>query len=249
MSNKQHYDYTCSTFNPNGKIFQVEYAQAAANFGSICLGLKNKTHAVLVSLKRSQNELSGYQDKIFKIDDNMGMALAGLTADARLLCKYMRNECLNHRYVYQTEFPLQRMVEKISTKAQKKTQTYFNRPYGVSLLIAGHDQAGPHIFLTDPSGNYNEFEAYSIGARCQTARTYFEDVVSELQETSLDELILHGLKALQKASSEDDKLTKQNVEISVIGKNQSFKKFEENELEQWINKLGQQGGDKMEEEN
>ncbi len=37
---------------------------------------------MLCSLKRSQNDLSGYQEKIFKVDSNVGMAMSGLTADA-----------------------------------------------------------------------------------------------------------------------------------------------------------------------
>lgn len=35
--------------------------------------------------------------QVFKIDDHMGIAISGLTADGRILCRYMRNECLNHR--------------------------------------------------------------------------------------------------------------------------------------------------------
>lgn len=58
---------------------------------------QSKTHAVLATLKRAQNELSSYQRKLFKIDDHMGIAISGLTADGRVLCKYMRNECINHR--------------------------------------------------------------------------------------------------------------------------------------------------------
>jgi 20S proteasome subunit alpha 6 len=34
------------------------------------------------------------------------MAIAGLTGDARILCKYMRNECLNYKYVYEGNHPL-----------------------------------------------------------------------------------------------------------------------------------------------
>ncbi len=53
---------------------------------------------VLATLKRSQSELSSFQRKVFKIDDHMGIAIAGLTGDGRSLCKYMRNECINHRW-------------------------------------------------------------------------------------------------------------------------------------------------------
>jgi len=36
-------------------------------------------------LKRSPSNLASFQEKIFKIDDFMGMAMAGLTADASML--------------------------------------------------------------------------------------------------------------------------------------------------------------------
>ncbi len=42
------------------------------------------------------------------------MAISGLTADARILCKYMRNECLNHKYTYESSHPLNRLIFKIS---------------------------------------------------------------------------------------------------------------------------------------
>jgi hypothetical protein len=37
--------------SPQGRIFQVEYAQEAVKQGSVVVGLVNKTHAVLVGLK------------------------------------------------------------------------------------------------------------------------------------------------------------------------------------------------------
>jgi len=48
--------------------------------GSACVGLRSKTHAVLATLKRSSSELASYQQKVFKIDDHIGIAIAGLTA-------------------------------------------------------------------------------------------------------------------------------------------------------------------------
>lgn len=58
---------------------------------------QSATHCVLATLKRAQNDMASYQRKMFKVDDHMGIAIAGLTADGRVLCKYMRNECINHR--------------------------------------------------------------------------------------------------------------------------------------------------------
>lgn len=85
------YDTDCATWSPQGKLFQVEYAMEAVKQGSICLGLKSADAVVLGSLKKLPSELAGYQEKLFKVDDQIGMAMSGLTADARVLCKFMRN--------------------------------------------------------------------------------------------------------------------------------------------------------------
>lgn len=64
---------------------------------SLLLMSQSESHVILASLKRAPSELSSYTQKVFKIDDHMGIATAGLAADGRILCRYMRNECINHR--------------------------------------------------------------------------------------------------------------------------------------------------------
>lgn len=61
----------------------------AVKLGSATVGLKNKTHAVLIALKRASSELSAHQKKIIPIDKHMGISISGLTADARILRYYL----------------------------------------------------------------------------------------------------------------------------------------------------------------
>ena len=63
----------------------------AVKLGSATVGLKNKTHAVIVALKRATSELSSHQKKIFPIDKHVGIAMSGLTADARML-RFVQND-------------------------------------------------------------------------------------------------------------------------------------------------------------
>ena len=65
----------------------------------LLLNLQSDAHVILASLKRAPSELSSHTQKVFKIDDHLGIATAGLAADGRVLCRYMRNECINHRYM------------------------------------------------------------------------------------------------------------------------------------------------------
>ena len=139
----------------------------AVKQGSACVGLRSNDFAVLVALKRSSSELSSYQQKIFQVDDHCGVVGSGLAADSSVLCKFMRKECMSFRYVYNGDIPVNRLVLKVADKCQECTQNAASRPFGVGFLVAGYDQAGPHIFQTCPSGNYFEYKAYTIGARSQ----------------------------------------------------------------------------------
>ena len=61
------------------------------------IALQSKTHVVLATLRRSPDEMSSHQLKMFKIDDHLGLAISGLNSDGRSLSRYMRTETLNHR--------------------------------------------------------------------------------------------------------------------------------------------------------
>ena len=102
---------------------------------------------------------------MFDIDAKTGIAIAGLTADGRYLCKFMRNECMNYWYTHDSLHPTERLVNKIAKKSQIKTCHPSKRPFGVGLLVAGVDETGTHLFETDPSANYYEYIAMAIGAR------------------------------------------------------------------------------------
>ena len=86
----------------------------AVKQGSICLGLRSNEHVVLCSLKRLPSELAEYQEKLFKVDDYIGLVMSELTADARVLCKYMRNESLNFKLTYGSNQPLNRLIYKVA---------------------------------------------------------------------------------------------------------------------------------------
>ncbi|CAJ0644213.1 7765_t:CDS:2 [Entrophospora sp. SA101] len=110
---RNQYDNDISTWSPQGRIHQVEYALEAVKQGSAAVGLRSKTHAVLLVLKRSTGELASYQKKIIRIDDHMGIAIAGLTSDARVLSNFMRTEAMKSKMIYNRPLPIYRIVSAI----------------------------------------------------------------------------------------------------------------------------------------
>lgn len=121
---RNQYDTDVTTWSPAGRLFQVEYAMEAVKQGSAAIGLRSKTHVVLACVNKASSELSSHQKKIFKVDDHIGVAIAGLTADGRVLSRYMRSECINHSFNYESPLPVGRLVVQLADKAQVRYKTH-----------------------------------------------------------------------------------------------------------------------------
>jgi 20S proteasome subunit alpha 6 len=129
----------------------------------------------------------------------------------------MKQQSLASKMTYGRPLQLERIVSRIGDRAQTNTQHYGKRPYGVGLLVAGVDEAGPHLFEFQPSGMTHEMVACAIGARSQMARTYLERHLDEFPDCNRDRLIDHALRALKESLSQDRELTIDNTTVGVVG--------------------------------
>jgi len=223
------------TWSPQGRLHQVEYAMEAVKQGSCAVGLRSRTHVVLCTLKRAPSKLSSHQKKIIQIDQHVGVAISGLTADARMLGKFLRTECLNHRWAYETPLPVGRLVRSAADKAQVRTHRASKRPYGVGLLVGGYDESGPHLYHTCPSANFWEYKAMAVGARSQSSKTYLEKHFEDFEGLDVTSLIKHALLALREAMpSGDEGLTAANCAVSVVGEGTPFEVIEDAKIQPYI---------------
>jgi len=234
---RNQYDSDVTVWSPAGRLHQVEYAMEAVKQGSATVGVKSKTHAVIVALKRASSDLAAHQKKIIPVDSHMGVSISGLTADARLMVRYMRTECLNYRYAQDVPIPINRLMNTLGNKMQLSTQRYDRRPYGVGLLVIGYDSQGPHLYQTCPSANCYDCKAMAIGARSQSARTYLEKKLDEFSGNNLNELVAHALRALRDTLPAEMELTNKNVSIGVVGKDVDFSVFDDESADRFLNLL------------
>eukprot|EP00386_Alphamonas_edax_P008526 GDKI01027894.1.p2 GENE.GDKI01027894.1~~GDKI01027894.1.p2 ORF type:complete len:235 (+),score=89.63 GDKI01027894.1:78-782(+) len=228
---RNQYDTDVITWSPQGRIFQIEYAMEAVKQGTCVVGLRSNKYAVVCTLKRAAGQLACHQQKIFRIDDHCGIAISGLTADARVLSTFMRNECLHHKFVHNSQLPISRLVGSVGSKSQINTQRISKRPFGVGLLVIGYDSTGPHLYETCPSGNYFEYKAMALGGRSQSAKTYLEKHFETFDTTELDDLVQHALKALSASTASDQELSVKNVSVAVVGEGHDFKELNDAALQ------------------
>lgn len=236
---RNNYDNDSVTYSPTGRLFQVEYALEAIKQGSAAVGIVAGDHVVLAALKRNAEELGLYQRKIIKVDDHMGIALAGLAPDARVLLNYLRKQAMSAKMLYNRPLLTQKAVLLIADKAQENTQLYGLRPYGVGLLVAGYDETGAHLYEFQPLGLVLEYYGAAIGARLQAARTYLERNLETLHTAAVskEELIVHALNALRDTLAQDVELTLKNTSVSVVGKDVPFTSYDDDDVQQWLDKL------------
>jgi len=231
---RNQYDSDVTVWSPQGRIHQIEYAMEAVKQGSATVGMKSKTHAVIVALKRAANDLCSHQKKVYEIDTHLGISIAGLLSDGRLLARFLQVECLNWRWAHNEPSPVSHLMNLLGLKMQINTQRYGRRPFGVGLLVAGVDENGPHIVQTCPSANTYECYAMAIGARSQSARTYLDKHLSEFNNSSKEELIKHALLALRDTLPNELKLLDKNTSIGVVGIGEPFKIYDDDEVQPFL---------------
>lgn len=237
---RNQYDSDVSVWSPQGRLFQLEYACEAVKQGSATIGLKSKTHALLIALKRAQNDLCDHHAKIVPVSSHCSLSMSGLTADGRSMTEFMRQECLNEEFVYNRNLELSALVSRVGDKMQLPTQQAGARPFGVGLLVIGYDTTGPHLFEIQPNANFYDCKAMAIGARSQSARTYIEKHLDKLDGTSdmsIDELIKYGLEALRETLPSEMELSEKNISISYVSKGEEVCLKDNESVNKWLDML------------
>jgi proteasome alpha subunit len=232
------YDRAITVFSPDGRLYQVEYAREAVKRGTTAVGIKAKDGVVLIVDKRVSSKLleASSIEKIFKIDEHIGVASSGLVGDARALVDRARVECQINRVSYDDPIEVETLAKKLCDHMQTLTQYGGIRPYGTALLIAGVSDGESRLFETDPSGTLLEYKATGIGIGRPAAMKVFEEEYNP--ESEIKDVILLGLKALHSAT--EGKFDVDTVEIGVIGRaNPVFRKMSKEEVATFVGQFKQ----------
>jgi proteasome alpha subunit len=231
-SPKSFYDEDSTIFSPDGRLFQVEYARETVKKGATTIGLKFKDGVVLIGCKDVPSRLveTDSMDKISEIDNHVGCAFVGLSADARHLVDYARDESQINNIWYDEQMKIQTLVTNICEYKHLFTQFYGVRPFGVVLFVAGIDETGINLFATDPSGAYLGYKAVCEGKNSDKIISYIDHYYKP--DLTLEKAIDLGLQAIKKATKK--KLDAKSIEIAAVEKNKTFRKLSNEEIKNKI---------------
>jgi len=213
MPAQQGYDRAITVFSPDGRLYQVEYAIETVKRGTIALGIKTNDGIIFAADERPRKlQIIEEPQKLFKVDQHIGIAAAGYIPDARNQVDDARFFSQSSKMVYDEPVAVEIVAKHIADQCQHYTQYAGARPIGVALIIGGVDQNGNSLFLTDPSGTYVPYDAVAIGAD--------SDKVTEfLIKNYKQQMTLEESKALAAASImlvNEDKENNESITISEI---------------------------------
>jgi proteasome alpha subunit len=215
MMASRGYDMTPTMYSPDGRIYQVEYAIETVKRGTLAIGIQAKDGVVIAVEEKARDlQVAESTQKIFQVDDHIGVAAAGYIPDARVQVDSARFFAQSNKLTYDEPGDVETVAKHLADQSHQFTQYSGVRPFGVALIVAGGDKKGARSFVTDPSGTFVLYSAVAIGGNSEEVTDYLEKNYKE--DISVEEAISLAIASINLKS--DEKGVK-HIKMSTIRSN------------------------------
>ncbi|MEM2944690.1 MAG: archaeal proteasome endopeptidase complex subunit beta [Methanomassiliicoccales archaeon] len=184
--------------------------------GTTTIGIVSADGVVLASEHRAtMGNIIAHKEvqKVFKIDDNLGLTVAGLVGDAQLLARYLRAEV----ELYKLKRGVPMSVKSAATLLSNilRSGGGIGGYYYVGLIIGGIDRTGGHVFGVDAAGGSIRDDYVSVGSGSPFAYGVLEDYYRK--NLTMNEAIDIAIRALN-AAMKRDSASGDGMTVVTIGK-------------------------------
>jgi proteasome alpha subunit len=183
MADRLAYDRSPYIFSPDGKIYQVEYAQEAAKKGATVIGITFKDGVLMFADKTPLNNLvdSENYEKIYNIDDKYLIGISGLYGDTVQAINHIIDYISIEEYK-KGEIPtLKELILEISKYIHSFTLFVGTRPLGINILLATCEDGKPTLYRFGCAGEYIKCKAWAIGYKADDLLKYLADNYKKIQ--------------------------------------------------------------------
>lgn len=207
-----------SFYGPEGRLVLVDSALEAVNRGSTTIGIKTPTFALLASHIKPARPLMEPAEKVFAIDGHVGATGSGYIGDILQLIDELRLEAQKHRLSFESPADVGSLAKHLGGYLHNYT-IYAVRPQAASVIVAGADQLGIHMYQVDPSGTYFRGSGFAIGQSSDTALDVIQHEYSA--DMTVEQAVALSNKAIERALGE-----RPVVEVGVVtAKEKQFKRL------------------------
>ncbi len=135
--------------------------------------------------------------KVYKIDEHIGMTIAGTVADAQRVVDILTANAQLYRINMNRRMPINAAARMVANLL------FQNRyiPLATQVLVGGVDDSGPHVYNIDPYGSLTEEKMTSTGSGSPVALGVLEDKFKEGK--TIDETLPIIARAVNAAMKRD----------------------------------------------
>ncbi|MCK5636877.1 MAG: archaeal proteasome endopeptidase complex subunit beta [Thermoplasmatales archaeon] len=200
--------------------------------GTTTLGMVCKEGVVMATETRAtMGTLIAHKatKKLYKIDQHLALATAGLVGDLQVLARYLNAEANLYRLKRDMRMPVKSAATLMSNILNQR-KFY---PYYVQLILGGFDDSGGYVFSLDAAGGAIPDKYTAGGSGSPYVFGVLEDTYKEGMST--DEGIDIAVRAITAAKSRDA-ASGGNINVAVITKD-GFKEVPEDDIKKRVEKL------------
>jgi proteasome beta subunit len=217
-----------------GVLFMVQEPRAAGVKGTTTVALVCKDGVVLGAERRAimgTHIAHKVTKKIFKIDDNIGITVAGLVGDTQLLVRWLAAEAS----IYRLKRDKKMTLKAASTLMANILAARRFFPFWVQLLIAGYDDEGAAIYSLDPAGGSIADDYVATGSGMMYVYGVLENEYKK--DMDIEAGIDLALKAIATAMKRDA-ASGDDIDISVVSRAEGYRELSDEEIKARKKKMG-----------
>jgi proteasome beta subunit len=200
--------------------------------GTTTLGMVCKEGVVIATEQRAtMGTLIAHKTtkKLYKIDNHLALATAGLVGDLQTLARYLNAEANLYRLKRDTKMPVNSAATLMANILNQRKFA----PYYVQLILGGYDNTGGYIYALDAAGGAIPDKYTSAGSGSPYVFGVLEDNYKDNLTT--DEGVNIAIRAITAAMNRDS-ASGGMINIAVITKD-GFREVPEDEIKKRIEKL------------
>lgn len=232
MTDKQS---TKNIFNSEGRLLHAELALKNVGEAGTIAGMVCTDGIILIGINPNK---SSTIEKIYKLNDEVHIGVAGVFSDALRLIKYARLQSANHVELMGRTPKLSILCESVAKTKQEYTQIVGARPFGVAFLYCGYEDGDYVLYSTDPSGTVNRWKAYSFGMDSEKINGEFRNMFFESEKTNVETGAINIMQVIGKVREWSEDVSTR-MEMLIYSK-QETKMMTSDDIRNLINSSGHQ---------
>ena len=167
------YSFSLTTFDPSGKLGQVERATRAAALGTPVVAVCRSNEIIMACPQALPSPFISDDGtaRFCRITKNIAITHSGLSADGRVVVAAAQRMAVEHAYTFDEVIPIESFLEEVSLLFQEYTMKPGSRPFGCTILVAYLPtreevalgaEAASQLYRIDPSGSVESMRSCAV---------------------------------------------------------------------------------------